>query len=61
VEAALTGEAATERGIELKLVTPAQLVKMIMTGEFALQLRIGALLLADCTATSILARWRPGL
>jgi len=46
VEARLTGEAATERGIELQLVTPAQLAKMIVTGEFTLQLHVGALLLA---------------
>ncbi len=45
VKAALTGDAA-ERGIEFKLVTPTQLAKLIMTGEFTLQLHIGALLLA---------------
>jgi ADP-ribose pyrophosphatase len=36
----------TERGIDLKLVTTEQLAKLITTGEFVLQLHIGALLLA---------------
>lgn len=36
----------TERGIEVELVSSAQLVKLIQRGEFALQLHIGALLLA---------------
>jgi 8-oxo-dGTP pyrophosphatase MutT (NUDIX family) len=35
-----------EAGIELKLVTPAELGGLILAGEFALQLHIGALLLA---------------
>ena len=35
-----------EPGIEFKLVTPAQLAQLILTGEFVLQLHIGALLLA---------------
>jgi 8-oxo-dGTP pyrophosphatase MutT (NUDIX family) len=35
-----------EPGIELKLVTPAQLADLIQAGEFALQLHAGALLLA---------------
>jgi len=35
-----------EPGIELKLVSPAQLRELILAGEFVLQLHIGALLLA---------------
>ena len=35
-----------ESGIELKLVSPAQLGELILAGEFVLQLHIGALLLA---------------
>ena len=45
-----TGERAqtapAEPGIELKLVTPAELAEFIVSGEFMLQLHIGALLLA---------------
>jgi ADP-ribose pyrophosphatase len=37
---------ATEAGIELKLVTPAELAALIRSGEFVLQLHIGAILLA---------------
>jgi 8-oxo-dGTP pyrophosphatase MutT (NUDIX family) len=36
----------TEPGIELKLVSHAQLAELILAGEFVLQLHIGALLLA---------------
>ncbi len=36
----------TEPGIELKLVSPAQLAELILEGEFVLQLHIGAVLLA---------------
>jgi ADP-ribose pyrophosphatase len=36
----------TEAGIEFKLVRPAQLAELIVTGEFVLQLHIGAILLA---------------
>ena len=36
----------TEAGIELKLVRPAELGALILSGEFTLQLHIGALLLA---------------
>ena len=39
-------DAAVEPGIELKLVSPAELAGLIRTGEFSLQLHIGALLLA---------------
>ena len=35
-----------ETGIELKLVTPAELAALIRSGEFVLQLHIGAILLA---------------
>ena len=35
-----------ESGIELKLVSPAQLGELILAGEFVLQLHIGTLLLA---------------
>ena len=38
--------ATTEAGIEFKLVTPAELAALILSGEFVLQLHIGALLLA---------------
>ena len=41
---AATGPA--EPGIELKLVSPAELAGLILSGEFVLQLHIGALLLA---------------
>ena len=45
-----TGERAddppSEPGIELKLVSPAELADLILSGEFVLQLHIGALLLA---------------
>lgn len=37
---------ATEVGTELKLVTPHELATLILSGEFVLQLHIGALLLA---------------
>lgn len=39
-------EAATEPGIELKLLTPQELTTLILAGEFVLQLHIGAVLLA---------------
>jgi 8-oxo-dGTP pyrophosphatase MutT (NUDIX family) len=37
---------ASEAGIELRLVTPAELSTLIQSGEFVLQLHIGAILLA---------------
>jgi ADP-ribose pyrophosphatase len=40
------GRQALEDGIELKLATPRELGALILAGEFALQLHIGALLLA---------------
>jgi 8-oxo-dGTP pyrophosphatase MutT (NUDIX family) len=39
-------DATVEAGIEVKLVTPAELAAMIKSGEFTLQLHIGALMLA---------------
>jgi ADP-ribose pyrophosphatase len=36
----------TEAGIDLKLVTPKKLAELILSGEFVLQLHIGAILLA---------------
>jgi ADP-ribose pyrophosphatase len=39
-------DAVPEAGVELKLVTPVELAGLIRSGEFTLQLHIGALLLA---------------
>ena len=39
-------ERPSETGIEMRLVTPAELARLILSGEFVLQLHIGALLLA---------------
>jgi 8-oxo-dGTP pyrophosphatase MutT (NUDIX family) len=39
-------DAIPEAGIELRLVTPAELAALIRSGDFTLQLHIGALLLA---------------
>ena len=36
-----------EKGISVEVVTSAQLVSMIKSGEFVLQLHVGALLLAQ--------------
>jgi 8-oxo-dGTP pyrophosphatase MutT (NUDIX family) len=43
-----TGEQGrpSETGIDMRLVTPAELAGLILSGEFVLQLHIGALLLA---------------
>ena len=38
--------AKTEAGIEVKLVSPAELAALIRSGEFVLQIHIGALMLA---------------
>jgi ADP-ribose pyrophosphatase len=46
VEAGARTAHKTEAGIELKLITPAELGGLILSGEFTLQLHIGALLLA---------------
>ncbi len=40
------GDATVEAGIEVKLVTPAELAGLIRSGAFTLQLHIGALMLA---------------
>ena len=40
------GAIAAEDGIEVKLVTPAELARLIRSGDFVLQLHLGALLLA---------------
>jgi ADP-ribose pyrophosphatase len=44
VETGPTIAPAVETGIEVKLVSPAELAKLILTKEFVLQLHIGALL-----------------
>jgi ADP-ribose pyrophosphatase len=60
VEAGSRAESqATEEGIELKLVTPAELADLILTGEFVLQLHIGALLLAGMRGHIELGAFRP--
>ena len=46
VEAEAAAAQPGEPGIEVRLVTPAELARLIRTGEFVLQLHIGALLLA---------------
>jgi ADP-ribose pyrophosphatase len=51
----------TEAGIELKLVTPAELAGLIVTGEFVLQLHIGSILLAGLAGYLDLGAFRsPG-
>lgn len=49
----------TEAGIEVRLATPAELAGMIRSGEFTLQLHIGALMLAGLRGFIDLAAWRP--
>lgn len=52
---------AAEAGIELKLVTPAELAGLIRSGEFVLQLHIGAILLAGLAGHIDLGAFRlPG-
>ena len=46
VEAGAPATHNTEAGIEVRLVTAAELGKLILAGDFTLQLHIGALLLA---------------
>lgn len=55
---ASTGAKPNERGIELKLVSPAQLAKLILAGDFVLQLHIGALLLAGLHGFIDLGAWQ---
>jgi len=52
---------AIEAGIELRLVTPAELGGLIQSGEFVLQLHIGAILLAGLAGHINLAAFQwPG-
>jgi ADP-ribose diphosphatase len=46
VEAEAAAGRPPEPGIEVRLVTPAELARLIRTGDFVLQLHLGALLLA---------------
>lgn len=50
---------ATEHGIEIKLVKPAELGAMVRSGEFVLQLHIGAILLAGLAGHLDLGTFRP--
>ena len=52
---------ATEAGIELKLVSPADLAALILAKEFVLQLHIGALLLAGMHGHIDIAAFRPAM
>jgi 8-oxo-dGTP pyrophosphatase MutT (NUDIX family) len=51
---------AIEAGIELNLVSPAELGAMIYSGEFTLQLHIGALMLAGMRGFIDLAAFQAG-
>jgi len=52
---------AIEAGIELRLVTPAELGGLIQSGEFVLQLHIGAIMLAGLAGHINLAAFQlPG-
>ena len=53
-------DAVIESGIELKAVTPADLAGMIRSGEFTLQLHIGALMLAGAHGHLDLAAFGTG-
>jgi ADP-ribose diphosphatase len=53
------GGAKAEAGIEVKLVSPAELARLIRSGEFVLQLHIGALLLAGMAGYVDLAAFGP--
>ncbi len=55
-----TPEAAPEAGIEVSLVTPAELAGLIRAGEFTLQLHIGALMLAGMRGYLDLAAFGAG-
>jgi 8-oxo-dGTP pyrophosphatase MutT (NUDIX family) len=59
VETGPTTAPAIEAGIELKLVSPAELATLILTKEFVLQLHIGALLLAGIHGHIDLTVFRP--
>jgi len=59
--AARAEQPASEAGIELRLVTPAELSALIQSGDFVLQLHIGAILLAGLAGHINLAAFRlPG-
>jgi 8-oxo-dGTP pyrophosphatase MutT (NUDIX family) len=59
VETGPRGESpAIEPGIELNLATPQELIALILTEEFELQLHIGALLLAGMHGYVDLASFR---
>ena len=49
---------SAEEGIELKLVTPHELASLILSGEFTLQLHIGALMLAGLRGHLDIAAFR---
>ena len=51
--------AAIEAGIELNLVSPDELAAMIISGEFSLQLHIGALMLAGMRGFIDLSAFTP--
>jgi len=51
--------AQTEAGIELRLVTPAELAALILTGELVLQLHIGAIMLAGMRGYLDLEAFKP--
>jgi 8-oxo-dGTP pyrophosphatase MutT (NUDIX family) len=59
VEAAPDG-AKAETGIEVRLVSPEDLARLIRSGEFVLQLHVGALLLAGMAGFIDLAAFGPG-
>lgn len=59
VECGPRTDEAGEPGIEVKLVAPAELAGMIRSGEFTLQLHIGALLLAGMAGHIDLALFGP--
>jgi|SRR6185369_3547265 len=52
-------QAPSEGGIETKLVTPSELGRLIVSGDFALQLHIGALLVAGLAGHLDLAKLIP--
>ena len=58
---ARAGLPAIEPGIELKLVSPAELAALILAKEFVLQLHIGALLLAAMHGHIEFAAVRPAM
>jgi 8-oxo-dGTP pyrophosphatase MutT (NUDIX family) len=53
-------DATIEAGIELRVVTPVELAAMIRSGEFTLQLHIGALMLAGMRGHLDLTAFVPG-